>query len=102
MGCKRKDSGGCYSWNEVNLQTAKDKCNGLGTNWRLCSRQEVNDDVCQSAGCNIDNYLVWALETVQEETINCVVRQATADDCNVNCNAIVSEVEVRPTAGGSM
>lgn len=65
-GCTRRDNGVCISGNNNSLKfsfhEAVDACATLGDGWRICTRHEVDSNLCRSKGCAHDSYLVWATE----------------------------------------
>jgi len=65
-GCTRRDNGMCISGDNDNLKfsfhEAVDACAALGDGWRICTRDEVDSNLCKSKGCAHDSRLVWATE----------------------------------------
>jgi len=63
--CKRTNSNGdCMSGNndsvKYSLFEAISMCEALGEDWSLCTREEINSDICMYHGCNADHRFVWA------------------------------------------
>lgn len=44
------------------FKQAADACKKLGEEWGLCSRDQVNRNLCQGKGCGHDSQLVWAFD----------------------------------------
>merc|ERR1711953_997906 len=70
MGCSRRkrwhsnSNSECLSGMTDNikftLQEAIDLCASIGRDWTLCTREEIDNNVCQGKGCGHDKALVWA------------------------------------------
>merc|ERR1712012_13089 len=45
------------------FQEAIDMCEKLGSGWSLCTRTEVNSNICKGTGCGHDHKLAWAFES---------------------------------------
>jgi len=41
------------------FQEAVNQCEELGAGWSLCTRTQVDANICQAKGCGHDNHLVW-------------------------------------------
>jgi len=56
----------CISGNnnasKYSLLQALDMCGSLGSEWSLCSRDQVNNGNCKGKGCRHDGQLVWVKE----------------------------------------
>lgn len=68
--CTRKSSSNvCLSGSgddgiKMTFREATNLCEGLGSGWSLCTRAEVNSNICNNKGCSHDRQLVWAIDHV--------------------------------------
>ena len=48
---------GCF---KTTYEEARSICNGIGTEWRLCTTNELKGNKCCGTGCGFDDKLTWA------------------------------------------
>jgi hypothetical protein len=60
MECS-KISNQCHKWKKTKLTQldAAQACEQLGPGHRLCTQEELHNEVCCNKGCNADHIKVW-------------------------------------------
>jgi len=67
---KKKDCmSGHKDGSKFSLQEARDMCNYLGDGWRLCTRSEVDQKMCNKKGCSHDSAHVWVTEQPERNIV---------------------------------
>eukprot|EP00493_Phyllostaurus_siculus_P003899 UN03915 len=90
----------CISGNADNvtysLHEAISMCEALGNDWTLCTREEVNSDMCRHRGCSHDHHHVWVWDpnASPDPASPCEPShewREICDDCRCETSDLISE-----------